>query len=154
MTCIPPPGTKPGTLCVLRRGPWRCIGAWDGAGYTLARPNAGAPAGTLIDVHIPHAAGCRCGWVFAGVMLKLPRPGALRFVQAQGETFGEMRENVRNSPLYEMGDVRLVWVNEGDLYAVGGVDVSPRPQPGVALTRQEWAKLGYTQAGQAKELRP
>lgn len=72
MTCTPPPGTKTGTLCVLRRGPWRCIGAWDGAGYTLARPNAGAPAGTLIDVHIPHAAGCRCGWVFAGTMPELP----------------------------------------------------------------------------------
>ena len=28
------------------------------------------------------------------------------------------------------------------------------PQPGIALTRQEWAKLGYTQAGQSKELRP
>lgn len=72
MTCIPPPGTKPRTLCVLRRDQRWCVGEWDGRVYLFCRPHPDAPHGTVIDYHIPAAAGCRCGWVFAGVMPELP----------------------------------------------------------------------------------
>jgi hypothetical protein len=41
----------------------------------------------------------------------------IRYVDAEGETLSEMRENARNSDLYCQGDMKLVWVNEGDLSA-------------------------------------
>lgn len=31
-----------------------------------------------------------------------------------GQTFEEMRANLYKTPLYGMGDARLIWVNEGD----------------------------------------
>ena len=75
MTCRPPPGTKPGTMCVLTRDDGRqCLGEWDAVSYTFRRPNPDAPHGTLTNFHIPRASGCRCGWVFAGVMPTPPRP--------------------------------------------------------------------------------
>lgn len=39
----------------------------------------------------------------------------IRYVDAEGETLAEMRENARNSDLYGQGDMKLVWVDEGDL---------------------------------------
>ena len=74
MTCAPPPKTKPGTMCVLTRGMRRCAGEWDGIGYTFRRPNPDVPQGTLTDSHIPRDGGCRCGWVFAGMMPETARP--------------------------------------------------------------------------------
>ncbi|MFC4236295.1 hypothetical protein ACFOY8_13875 [Thalassospira xianhensis] len=41
--------------------------------------------------------------------------GSVEYVQAEGATFDEMRINARNTPLFKRGDMRLVWVNEGDL---------------------------------------
>lgn len=41
----------------------------------------------------------------------------VRYVDAEGETLAEMRENARKSDLYAQGDMKLVWVNEGDLSA-------------------------------------
>lgn len=40
--------------------------------------------------------------------------GNVEYVQAQGETLDDMRVNARNSSMYKRGDMRLVWVNEGD----------------------------------------
>lgn len=42
--------------------------------------------------------------------------GQLKYVQAEGKTFEDMRESARNSELYKLGDMVLIWVNEGDLY--------------------------------------
>lgn len=76
MTCRPPPGTKPGTMCVLTRGEWQCVGEWEGVSYTFRRPSWNGQHGTFTDAHAPdeRASGCRCGWVFAGVMPETPRP--------------------------------------------------------------------------------
>lgn len=41
----------------------------------------------------------------------------IRYVDAEGGTLAEMRENARKSDLYAQGDMKLVWVNEGDLTA-------------------------------------
>lgn len=40
---------------------------------------------------------------------------ALEFVPAKGATLDEMRDDARNSPLFQYGDMRLIWVNEGVL---------------------------------------
>lgn len=40
----------------------------------------------------------------------------LRFFFAQGETVDQVREHARAHPLAKEGDMKLVWVNEGDLY--------------------------------------
>ena len=74
MTCRPPPGTKPGTLCILTRGEERCVGRWDAVAWVFRRPNQDVPHGTFLDTHIPRDGGCRCGWVFAGVMPETARP--------------------------------------------------------------------------------
>ncbi len=75
MTCRPPPGTKPGTLCILTRdGGHQCLGEWDGLAYVLRRPGTDAPRGTFVDIHVSAPSGCRCGWVFAGVQPEPPRP--------------------------------------------------------------------------------
>ena len=75
MTCAPPPGTKPGTMCVLTRGDGhQCLGEWDGGAYRFRHPTPDTPGGTFIDSHIPRDGGCRCGWVFAGVMPETARP--------------------------------------------------------------------------------
>lgn len=39
----------------------------------------------------------------------------MRYIAAQGETIAEMREHARASDLHQHGDMKLVWVNEGDL---------------------------------------
>ena len=74
MTCRPPPGTKPGTLCILTRGAWQCVGEWEGGTYTFRRPSWNGQHGMFADAHAPdeRASGCRCGWVFAGVMPEMP----------------------------------------------------------------------------------
>ena len=41
--------------------------------------------------------------------------GNVEYVQAKGATLEEMRLNARNSSMCKRGDMRLVWVNEGDL---------------------------------------
>ncbi|SOC26698.1 hypothetical protein [Thalassospira xiamenensis] len=41
--------------------------------------------------------------------------GNVEYVQAEGATLDGMRINARKSPLSKRGDMRLVWVNEGDL---------------------------------------
>lgn len=41
----------------------------------------------------------------------------MRFIEAEGSTLSEMKENARKSDLYRLGDMKLVWVNEGDLIA-------------------------------------
>lgn len=39
----------------------------------------------------------------------------LKIAPAVGRTIEEMRENFQKTDLYNQGDARLVWVNEGDL---------------------------------------
>lgn len=39
----------------------------------------------------------------------------MQYVPAEGQTFEEMRQNARKSDLWKRGDLRLVWVNEGEL---------------------------------------
>jgi hypothetical protein len=58
--------------------------------------------------------------------------GPLRYVAAEGKTFSEMRDNVRKTDLYQIGDVRLVWVNEGDLHMHAR---SPAPETNVVPDR-------------------
>ena len=45
---------------------------------------------------------------------------SLDFVVAKGNSFAEMRDNFLSNPegaaLYKAGDVKLIWVSEGDLY--------------------------------------
>lgn len=41
---------------------------------------------------------------------------APRMIKAMGESIEEIRENAMTDPLYQRGDMILVWVNEGDLY--------------------------------------
>lgn len=40
----------------------------------------------------------------------------LRYITPDGETLDQMREHARQDPLAKQGDMKLVWVNEGDLY--------------------------------------
>ena len=40
----------------------------------------------------------------------------LRYFFAQGETVDQVREHAQAHPLAKEGDMKLVWVNEGDLY--------------------------------------
>ena len=39
----------------------------------------------------------------------------LRYFHPEGETMAQMRDHARNHPIYREGDLKLVWVNEGDL---------------------------------------
>jgi hypothetical protein len=56
-------------------------------------------------------------WLLDGTEHKVVGPYAqMRYVQAGGvETFKSMQEFVRSTPLYDHGDARLYWVNEGDV---------------------------------------
>lgn len=47
------------------------------------------------------------------------RRAAVRYCHAKGGTFSEMQDNAHQSPLYERGDMILVWVNEGDIIEHG-----------------------------------
>ena len=102
MTCIPPPGTKPGTLCILRRDLRTCVGEWDGQAYLFLRPNPDVPHGTLTDYHIPRDDGCRCGWVFAGVMPEAPRPQTAQGVAR--EAWAKVPEAYRTGARHWVGD--------------------------------------------------
>lgn len=53
----------------------------------------------------------------------------IRFARPQGETFAKMQEHIRNSPLYQIGDAMLVWVNEGDFLLNPVKDLSSPPRP-------------------------
>ena len=44
---------------------------------------------------------------------------AVRYCHAKGDTFSEMQDNAHANPLYERGDMILVWVNEGDIIEHG-----------------------------------
>lgn len=62
-------------------------------------------------------------------MFNLP-PLPLQFVSARGATFEEMRKNVFEDGLGEIGDALLIWVNEGDfihLQINGGASPVTRP---------------------------
>ena len=39
----------------------------------------------------------------------------IRMALPVGETMREMRENIRGTTLHQLGDARLMWVNEGDM---------------------------------------
>ena len=39
----------------------------------------------------------------------------LNYTPAIGRTIEEMRANFENTDMYQMGDAKLVWVNQGDL---------------------------------------
>ncbi len=41
---------------------------------------------------------------------------AVRYFKPQGATLDDMKEHARQHPLYQQGDLVLIWVNEGDLY--------------------------------------
>lgn len=44
---------------------------------------------------------------------------AVKYCHAKGKTFSEMQSNAHANPLYERGDMILVWVNEGDIIEHG-----------------------------------
>ena len=44
-------------------------------------------------------------------------PHWARAEPVQGETLAEWRANAKQGALYRLGDIVLVWVNEGDLYS-------------------------------------
>jgi hypothetical protein len=48
----------------------------------------------------------------------------LRYIQAQGRNWDEIRQNMMASPLYQIGDCTLVWVNEGDFWALNPTNVA------------------------------
>ena len=39
----------------------------------------------------------------------------IRMAAPMGDTIEEMRDNIRGTPLHQIGDARLMWVNEGDM---------------------------------------
>lgn len=39
----------------------------------------------------------------------------MRYLPAEGSTIQEMRDHAQQSELFQQGDMKLVWVNEGDL---------------------------------------
>lgn len=45
----------------------------------------------------------------------IDKPLPLHIAQPKGETMTEMRANINNNELYQMGDAVLFWINEGDL---------------------------------------
>ncbi len=45
----------------------------------------------------------------------------LHWINPEGQTIEEMRNNLRGSDLYQRGDAVLVWVNQGDLLAVTAI---------------------------------
>ena len=45
-----------------------------------------------------------------------PTMKPLRYIEPEGETLEQMRDHARQHPLAQSGDMRLVWVNEGDLH--------------------------------------
>lgn len=49
----------------------------------------------------------------------------IMFIRPKGNTFAEMAEHARASDLYRVGDMTLVWVNEGDFWQSLPVDMSP-----------------------------
>lgn len=53
----------------------------------------------------------------------------LRYVDPEGETLDQMREHARQHPLARKGDMKLVWINEGDLYnhSISVLTVTPSP---------------------------
>lgn len=51
-------------------------------------------------------------------------PAPLRYARVNGFTIREMREDVRSTALYQLGDAVLVWVNEGDLYSSNHIDLT------------------------------
>jgi hypothetical protein len=61
----------------------------------------------------------------AAAQTRRPRLG---WARPEGSTLEEMRENVRKTDLYQMGDTVLVWVNEGDLWMVNLDMPLPPPQ--------------------------
>ena len=60
-----------------------------------------------------------------------------RYELPVGDTFEEMRENVRKTDLYQRGDTVLVWVNEADLNPLSAQPTSDLVQDGDELTRNE-----------------
>lgn len=47
----------------------------------------------------------------------------IRFIRAKGTTFTEMHTNMTKTPLFQIGDCTLVWVNEGDFWPTLPLDV-------------------------------
>ena len=45
-----------------------------------------------------------------------PTVKPLRYIEPEGETLEQMRDHARQHPLAQSGDMRLVWINEGDLH--------------------------------------
>ena len=48
-----------------------------------------------------------------------PLASRLKYTRPKGETFREMQHHAGESKLYGEGDMKLVWVNEGDLIEFG-----------------------------------
>ena len=53
----------------------------------------------------------------------------LRYIEVSTDTIEKMREEARNSTLYQEGDMKLVWVNEGDLHDHSTFFKDPRKCP-------------------------
>lgn len=53
----------------------------------------------------------------------------IRFVFAEGEDIEQMRDAMLQTELYQLGDCRLVWVNEGDFWSSRPVEMPRLPHP-------------------------
>ncbi len=47
----------------------------------------------------------------------------LRYLRAEGRSLDEMYTKMRESPLFQLGDCILVWVNEGDFWMSKPIEV-------------------------------
>lgn len=66
-----------------------------------------------------------------------PTVKPLRYIEPEGETLEQMRDHARQHPLAQSGDMRLVWVNEGDLHMhtiFHGAQPTVSPEQPVATT--------------------
>ena len=63
----------------------------------------------------------------------------IRYARSYGDNIGQMRDRLRKTPLYALGDCILVWVNEGDWW---GSDIADLEMDDVERAeRAEYARL-------------
>jgi hypothetical protein len=73
----------------------------------------------------------------------------LRWVPVEGATLAEMKENGRRSDLYLLGDMKLIWANEGDLWPVRtDTDLRAATAEGAEAMREACAKWHDEQASE------
>ena len=60
----------------------------------------------------------------------------VHYAPVEGQTFPEMQEHTRSHPLYLMGDARLVWASEGDLYMPRAAVLVEKDKPSADAARE------------------